>query len=142
MVDVRAASAATVVHPSSISCSAAAGGAMWSMNQAAWYPSSSAVRTFDSIWSNVIRICGRNTPTGTGTRADSIVAPMRYDGKIAVVTGASSGIGRRLALDLAARGASVYGVARRKELLDELTGVDARPCDVADTDAYADLLAT
>ena len=66
---------------------------------------------------------------------------MRYDGKVAVVTGASSGIGRRIALDLATRGASVYGVARRKELLDQLTGVEARPCDVSDTDAFADLLA-
>jgi NAD(P)-dependent dehydrogenase (short-subunit alcohol dehydrogenase family) len=67
---------------------------------------------------------------------------MRYDGQIAVVTGASSGIGRRMALDLAARGASVYGVARRKELLDGLDGVEARPGDVADTDGFADLLHT
>src|SRR5205823_8024314 len=78
-----------------------------------------------------------DTPTGTDMRADSIVAIMRYDGKVAVVTGASSGIGRRIALDLATRGASVYGVARRKELLDQLTGVEARPCDVSDTDAFA-----
>jgi short-subunit dehydrogenase len=37
-----------------------------------------------------------------------------------VVTGASSGIGRRVALDLAARGATVVGLARRRELLDQL----------------------
>lgn len=67
---------------------------------------------------------------------------MHFEGQIAVVTGASSGIGRRMALDLAARGASVYGVARRKELLDTLTGVEARPLDVADTDAFTDLLHT
>lgn len=44
-----------------------------------------------------------------------------FDGSIAVVTGASSGLGRRLALDLAARGATVVGIARRKDLLDSVT---------------------
>jgi NAD(P)-dependent dehydrogenase (short-subunit alcohol dehydrogenase family) len=47
-------------------------------------------------------------------------------GKICVVTGASSGIGRRTALDLAADGAIVCAAARRedrlKELMDELPG--------------------
>ncbi len=46
--------------------------------------------------------------------------PKRYDGKVAVVTGASAGIGRRIALDLAARGAVVTGVARREGLLADL----------------------
>jgi NAD(P)-dependent dehydrogenase (short-subunit alcohol dehydrogenase family) len=68
----------------------------------------------------------------------------RYDGEVAVVTGASSGLGRRLALDLARRGATVVGIARRKELLDaiEKEGV-ARTvaCDVADAEAYRAALA-
>lgn len=54
---------------------------------------------------------------------------------VAVVTGASSGIGRRLAADLRARGDTVVGVARRRE------GEVDRTCDVADTHAYAALLA-
>ena len=41
-------------------------------------------------------------------------------GKVACVTGASSGIGRRAAVTLAAAGAYVVGVARRKEALDSL----------------------
>ena len=68
----------------------------------------------------------------------------RYDGEVAVVTGASSGLGRRIALELASRGASVVGIARRQELLDELAAeLRARTpasrtvvCDVADTAAY------
>ena len=47
--------------------------------------------------------------------------PQRFDGQTAVVTGASSGIGRTIALTLAGRGAVVVGLARRRDLLDELT---------------------
>ena len=76
-------------------------------------------------------------------------SPPRYDGKIAVVTGASSGIGRRLALDLARAGAVVVGVARRADLLDELERELelASPesstvvCDVADADRFRAVLA-
>jgi NADP-dependent 3-hydroxy acid dehydrogenase YdfG len=71
-------------------------------------------------------------------------SPRRYDGQIAVVTGTSSGIGRRVAIDLAARGAVVIGVARRAELLAEVerelqqSSPQSRTltCDVADTAAY------
>lgn len=44
---------------------------------------------------------------------------MDFNGKIAVVTGASSGIGRQVAIDLAARGAQVMLVARRETELKE-----------------------
>jgi NAD(P)-dependent dehydrogenase (short-subunit alcohol dehydrogenase family) len=68
----------------------------------------------------------------------------RYDGQVAVVTGATSGIGRRIALDLAGRGAAVIGMARRKEVLDEVVRMlcaaspdsTTVPCDVGDADAY------
>ncbi|GIW42649.1 MAG: oxidoreductase [Candidatus Binatia bacterium] len=63
-----------------------------------------------------------------------------YRDLVAVVTGASSGIGRLLALGLARRGARVALVARRVELLEALAreiealGSEALvlPCDVAD----------
>jgi len=45
---------------------------------------------------------------------------MNYDGRVAIVTGASSGIGRQVALDFAARGAAVVISARRREMLDEV----------------------
>src|SRR5262249_6207296 len=45
---------------------------------------------------------------------------MDYRGRVAIVTGASSGIGRQLALDLASRGASVVISARRRALLDQV----------------------
>ena len=60
-------------------------------------------------------------------------------GKVACVTGASSGLGRRAAVVLAAAGAKVVGVARRAEALESLVAeVDAQaaavPGDVADRD--------
>jgi NAD(P)-dependent dehydrogenase (short-subunit alcohol dehydrogenase family) len=66
-----------------------------------------------------------------------------------VVTGASSGIGRALALTLAERGASVIGLARRRALLDQVAGELSRRspdsatqiCDVGNTDAYREALA-
>jgi short-subunit dehydrogenase len=43
-----------------------------------------------------------------------------WSNKVVLVTGASSGIGRGLALELARRGAKLGLVARRKEILDEI----------------------
>jgi short-subunit dehydrogenase len=76
-------------------------------------------------------------------------ARRRFDGAVAVVTGASSGIGRRLALDLADRGAIVTGLARRGDLLEEVaTELRTRSpssttavCDVAETAAFEAALA-
>lgn len=70
------------------------------------------------------------------------------DGKVAVVVGGSSGIGRTLALGLAQGGADVVSSARRKELVDELAGeieaVGKRTlrltCDVADRSSLERLL--
>lgn len=65
----------------------------------------------------------------------------RLDGRVAVVTGASSGIGAALAEGLAAAGARVALAARRKDRLEELAarlcaaGAEAHAfaCDVART---------
>lgn len=62
-----------------------------------------------------------------------------YRGQIAVVTGASSGLGRRLALDLAGHGATVIAVARREDRLKEL-GCAYRVLDVADVDGFVTVL--
>ena len=64
---------------------------------------------------------------------------MDYRGQVTVVTGASSGLGRRLALDLAARGADVIAVARREDRLQEL-GCDYRVLDVGDVGGLVGLL--
>jgi len=68
--------------------------------------------------------------------------------KVAVVTGASSGLGRRLAVDLAAAGARVIAVARREERLRELVQEMGRSsphsgyrtCDLKDVSAFTGLL--
>lgn len=66
-----------------------------------------------------------------------------YSGRIALITGASSGMGRLLAVRLAEKGADIVLVARRKSELDEVArqieGLGRRtlvlPCDVADRTA-------
>ena len=45
---------------------------------------------------------------------------MRLENKVIVVTGASAGMGRAMALKFAEEGAKVLAVARRKEVLEEL----------------------
>ena len=72
-------------------------------------------------------------------------AAVRWIGKTALVTGASSGIGRALALDLARRGARVFVTARRADalkLLVEEMGGDPHQyvaCDVRDLRQVRDL---
>jgi NAD(P)-dependent dehydrogenase (short-subunit alcohol dehydrogenase family) len=72
----------------------------------------------------------------------------RYQGLIAVVTGASSGLGAQLSMDLARAGATVVGLARTTERLEKLA-TDLRTfspasatftCDVADTAALRRVL--
>lgn len=67
-------------------------------------------------------------------------------GHVALVTGASSGLGREAAKTLAAAGAQVVGVARRRDALDSLqaeigTGCAVVAADIADRDALPDLVA-
>ena len=65
----------------------------------------------------------------------------RYDGQIAVVSGAGSGIGNQLARDLVERGAQVVGVDVRTGPLSGAAGITAIHCDLADVGSYERVLA-
>ncbi|MGI9483361.1 MAG: SDR family NAD(P)-dependent oxidoreductase [Hyphomicrobiales bacterium] len=61
------------------------------------------------------------------------------DGRVALVTGASSGIGRHIALTLANAGAKVVVVARRKETLAEISRsgqIAAHPVDLMEVEDF------
>jgi NAD(P)-dependent dehydrogenase (short-subunit alcohol dehydrogenase family) len=74
--------------------------------------------------------------------------PLDLEGKVAVVIGGSSGIGKTLALGLAQAGADVAASARRIELVnslaDEIESLGRKslrlPCDVADRASLEKLL--
>lgn len=70
---------------------------------------------------------------------------MRLENKIAIITGAGSGIGRAIAVRFAAEGATVLAVARRRGPLEDLATESAGtvipfPCDIADPDQVSELI--
>ena len=75
----------------------------------------------------------------TGTIKLDPLAAFRLDGKVALVTGASSGLGARFARVLDAAGASVALLARRRDRLVQLSAEldDALPlpCDLRSMEA-------
>lgn len=76
--------------------------------------------------------------------SDPIADMFRLDGKVAVLTGASSGLGEGFARTLSAAGASVVVAARRADRLAELTASVANTtavvCDVTAPGAAAELV--
>ncbi|MGP9842764.1 SDR family oxidoreductase [Brachybacterium sp. 107] len=85
------------------------------------------------------------SPSGTSTASSTSasVPSSGADDLTAVVTGASSGIGRATAARLVAEGWRVLAVARRQERLDELaaeTGCEVLAVDVTSDDSVAALV--
>jgi hypothetical protein len=73
-----------------------------------------------------------------------VLSSFRLDGKVAVITGASSGIGERFARVLDSLGATVVVSARRTDRIEalakDLAKGDAIPCDVSRAGASAELV--
>ncbi len=74
---------------------------------------------------------------------------MRFEGKVAIITGAGTGVGRDMAIQLAKEGADVVIAARRKHLLEEtaqivkkVTGKDVLivPTDVTKEDQVENMV--
>ena len=78
----------------------------------------------------------------------SALIPQNLKGKVALVTGASSGIGRETALEFARRGASVVVGARRipqlEQLVKEITALGGKALavklDVTDEKAHENIV--
>ncbi|RZU66228.1 NAD(P)-dependent dehydrogenase (short-subunit alcohol dehydrogenase family) [Microterricola gilva] len=73
----------------------------------------------------------------------------RFDGRVAAVTGSTSGIGRGIAVALAAEGARVFGLDLPGEIgpgaigSSEIeAGIERIPCDVSDAESVARAAAT
>ena len=83
---------------------------------------------------------GRRVPVGGGILAPSLEE--RVAGKVVLITGASSGIGRSTALKIGEAGGTMLLVARTKEKLDELAAeiedlggiAYSHPCNLTDMD--------
>src|SRR5215211_4881438 len=77
-----------------------------------------------------------------------IFAPGLLDGRVCLVSGAGTGLGRATAFELAALGATVVGCGRRPEPLEETAAMiadgggraDAVPTDIRDAEAVAELI--
>lgn len=78
----------------------------------------------------------------------SVYNPFTLEGRNIIVTGASSGIGRQIAIDCSRAGAKVIAIARDEnrlsETLDMLEGDGHRSYsyDLSDTDGLGDLVAS
>jgi len=75
--------------------------------------------------------------TRTAGPGAGVAAPWRLDDRVALVTGASAGLGARFARVLHQAGAHVLATARRADLLDQLARecgerIDVMPGDIAD----------
>lgn len=70
---------------------------------------------------------------------DSVIDFFKLNGRVAIVTGASRGIGNAIAQSLASAGARVFGVGRSLVPVKGASTFSYHTCDVTDTQSFRDL---
>ncbi len=71
----------------------------------------------------------------------NVLDSFRLDGRVALVSGASRGIGCAIARGLAEAGALVYGIGRSTDTEADAGSFHYRQCDVRDSDSVSQLMA-
>lgn len=85
-------------------------------------------------------MCGRDAQLRAGSDMIAQIDLFRLDGRVAIVTGASRGIGHAIACGLASAGAQVIGVGRSLVPQEPAAGFDYSTCDVTSVTSFSELV--
>jgi NAD(P)-dependent dehydrogenase (short-subunit alcohol dehydrogenase family) len=85
-------------------------------------------------------VCRRDARFWAGSGMNELTDFFRLDGRVAIVTGASRGIGLAIARGLVAAGAQVTGVGRTQVPSGGIAGFNYAACDITSTTSFSELV--